>query len=120
MAKTRLPAHHQRLSGALDVKIYPKEFSVSNLIRSSIPDPVENASGRLLVAQGVKAVVDVRRLEQHISNLDYRKVRERRLMFTRLYNEARISEVPKRGISFTAMLTMLAHYKLIDDEKALQ
>ena len=88
-------------------------------MRSAVPDPVENASGKLLVAAGVKRAVDVRQIESQIAQIDYRRVRDHRELYSRLYNEARISEESGRGISFTAMLMMLSHYKLIDDEKAL-
>ncbi|KAL7424030.1 calcium channel protein [Cryptotrichosporon argae] len=108
-----------RLSGAFEVRIYPPEHSIGNIIRGSIPDPVANASGQLLVASGVRRAVDVRHVEAHIRQIDFREVRRRRHLYARLFNEARISEEPGRGISFTAMLMMLAHYKLIDDEKAL-
>ena len=79
-----------------------------------------NASGRLLTATGVKTAVDVTRLQEMISHIDYSQVRQRRQVFARLYNEARISEEPGKGIGFTAMLMLLAHYKLIEDEEALQ
>lgn len=95
-------------------------MTIRALLRSSIPDPVENAAGRLLVASGERYAVDVRRVESQVKGIDSAKVRERRRIFSRLYHEARISEEPGRGISFTSMLFMLAHYKLIDDEKALQ
>lgn len=88
-------------------------------MRASVPDPVANASGKLLVATGSRRAVDVRRVESIIRQIDFQKVRERRRTFERLYHEARISAEPGRGISFTNMLMMLAHYKLIDDEKAL-
>lgn len=95
---------------------YPVEFKIHNIIRHSRPDQVDNAS----VVRGVKHAVDIRRVAEQIAQIDYRRVRERRQLFSRLYNEARISEEPGKGISFTAMLMMLAHYKLIDDESALQ
>jgi hypothetical protein len=110
----------QRLTGVFEVRLYPTEFSVPNIVRACIPDPVENASGKILVATGVKRAVDVRRVENQLAQIDFDRVRERRQLFSRLYNEARISEEPGRGISFTAMLILLTHYKLIDDEKALQ
>ena len=110
----------QKLTGAFEVRLYPLEFSIPNIMRASVPDPVENASGKLLVATGHQRAVDVRRIEWHIAQIDYRRVREHRQLFARLYHEARISEDRGRGISFTAMLMMLSHYKLIDDEKALQ
>ncbi|WVQ96668.1 hypothetical protein IAU59_003774 [Kwoniella sp. CBS 9459] len=109
-----------RLTGVLEVRSYPVEFSIPNMVRHALPDPVDNATGKAYVVTGVKRAVDVRRVEAQIAQIDYRRVRERRQLFSRLYNEARISEEPNRGISFTAMLMMLAHYKLIDDEKALQ
>jgi hypothetical protein len=100
--------------------LYPREASVPNLIRWSIPDPVDRVAGKLLVVTGVKRAVDVRKVMSQIDQIDRKQVQQRRQLFTRLYNEARISEEPGRGISFTAMLVMLAHHKLIDDEKALQ
>ena len=102
------------------MRIYPAEYNLTNIVRASIPDPVENASGKLLVAGGVKQAVDVRRVEALIGQIDYDKVRKRRQTFARLFHEARISEEPGRGISFTAMLMMIAHYTLINDENALQ
>ncbi|WWD18487.1 hypothetical protein CI109_102939 [Kwoniella shandongensis] len=109
-----------RLSGAFEVRTYPIEVSIPNIMRSAIPDPMDNAAGKLLVATGVKRAVDVRKVEAQIAQIDYQQVRKRRQLFSRLYHEARITAEPARGISFTAMLMMLAHYKLIDDEKALQ
>lgn len=103
-----------------EVRPYPAEYSMRNLLRASIPDRVESASGRLLVVNGVRQAVDVRRVEGLVGQIDAQQVRERRNTFIRLYHEARISSEPGRGISFTSMMFMLAHYKLIDDEKALQ
>nr|XP_019045668.1 high-affinity cell membrane calcium channel [Kwoniella bestiolae CBS 10118]OCF24598.1 high-affinity cell membrane calcium channel [Kwoniella bestiolae CBS 10118] len=109
-----------RLTGVFEVRTYPIEYSIPNMIRNALPDPIDNASGKLFVATGVRRAVDIRRVEDQIAHIDYRQVRERRLLFSRLYSEAKISEENGRGISFTSMLMMLAHYKLIDDEKALQ
>jgi hypothetical protein len=72
-----------------------------------------------MVVTGTKRAVDVRKMEHLISQIDFVRVRERRQLFSKLFHEARLSEEPGRGISFTAMLLMLAHNKLIDDEKAL-
>ncbi|WWC88695.1 uncharacterized protein L201_003608 [Kwoniella dendrophila CBS 6074] len=109
-----------RLTGVFEVRTYPIEHSLPNMMRIAMPDPIDNATGKSFVASGVKRAVDIRRLENQIAHIDYRQVRERRHLFGRLYNEAKISEEDGRGISFTSMLMMLAHYKLIDDEKALQ
>jgi hypothetical protein len=100
--------------------MYPIGCSISNLVRSSIPDPVDNAAGRLTVAVGTRRAVDIRQVEAQLDRIDYQQVRERRRLYSRLYNEARLSEEPGKGISFNAMLVLLAHYKLIEDENALQ
>lgn len=109
----------KRLSGVFEIRMYQENHSITNIMRSSIPDPVANASGRLTVVTGAKRAIDLRRMERQISQIDYRLVRQRRQTFSRLYHEARLSEEPGRGISFTAMLLMLAQNLLIDDEKAL-
>ena len=109
----------QKLTGIWDVRLYPADCSIQNLMRAAVPDPVAKAAGKLLVVTGTKRAVDFRRIEAKIKTIDYDQVRKRRRVYTRLYHEARISEEPGRGISFTSMLMMLAHHKLIDDEKAL-
>jgi voltage-dependent calcium channel len=61
----------------------------------------------------------LQQLRNSIDRLPLAEIRERRRNFNILYEEAMIS-AESRGISFTAMLLMLAHYKFIDDNKALR
>ena len=63
--------------------------------------------------------IDLRLLRTSIDRLPVEEIRGRRRSFNILYEEAMIS-AEKRGISFTAMLLMLAHHKFIDDNKALR
>lgn len=104
-----------KLNGALEVRLYPTEFSVPNMMRAAVPDANSKE-----VIQGTSHSVDLRKVEDQISNIDYIHARARRRAYAKLYYEAKMSEEPGRGISFTNMLLMLAHYKLIDDEKALR
>ena len=64
--------------------------------------------------------VDRRILSAFFRQIDYSEVAKRRYTYNRLYQEALLSEEPGKGISFTNMLTLLAHYKLIHDGNALQ
>ena len=57
-------------------------------------------------------------LRNCIDVLPVDEIRERRRNYNILYEEA-ITSAGARGISFTSMLLMLAHYKFIDDNKAL-
>ncbi|ORX40063.1 Ion transport protein-domain-containing protein [Kockovaella imperatae] len=108
-----------RLRGIWEVRLYPVEYSIPNLMRGAVPDPVAKAAGRLLVVTGVRQAVDMGIVQSKIKQIDYAQVHDRRQTFARLFHEARITEEKGRGISFTNMLMMLAHYRLIDDEKAL-
>jgi hypothetical protein len=63
--------------------------------------------------------IDLHLLRNSIDRLPVEEIRERRRNYNILYEEAMVS-ADERGISFTAMLLMLAHYKFIDDNKALR
>ena len=63
--------------------------------------------------------INLTKLNGILSGLDNNKIRKRRTLYARMYNEAMISQEPGKGISFTNMLLMLAHHKLIEDREAL-
>ena len=58
-------------------------------------------------------------LNANLANVDIAKVKERKELYNKLFHEARISFEPGKGISFTNMLLLLAHHKLIVDTEAL-
>jgi hypothetical protein len=64
--------------------------------------------------------IDLMLLGKALGSIDQMKTKKAKDLYNRLYHEALISAEPGRGISFTDMLVLLAHYKLIDDDKALQ
>jgi hypothetical protein len=63
--------------------------------------------------------VNVNKLLMILDDIDYTAIRKRRMVYSRLYHEASISHQQGRGISFTNMLLLLAHHKLIVDRDAL-
>ena len=63
--------------------------------------------------------INLRSLNATLSAIDYAAVRKRRKLFNRLYQEAIITDQQGEGISFTNMLLLLAHHKLIVDNEAL-
>lgn len=103
------------LNGVFEVRLYPTEYTVPNLLRTCAPAS-ENAKG---IVHGAEHAVDLSKLRGAIAQIDYDTVRRRRRKFVRLFYEAKITEEP-RGISFTNMLQMLSHATLINDEDALQ
>lgn len=100
------------------MRIYPAEASVRNILeRAKNPDSATTTHDpRSLTVEGV----NITRLNGILDTIDYTQSRKRRAVFSRLYHEALVVEEPGKGISFTNMLLLLAHYKLIDDEKALK
>lgn len=63
--------------------------------------------------------IDSFSLEANVNSIDRATIKRRKNVYNRLYHEARISYEPGRGISFTNMLLLLAHHKIIVDNEAL-
>ncbi|KAL0565893.1 calcium channel protein [Marasmius crinis-equi] len=95
-----------KLSGVFEARIYPAEYSTPNILAAS-NDPS--------MGDGV----DVHKLKRILNTIDYAAIRKRKATYSRLYHEASISHQPGKGISFTDMLLLLAHHKLIVDHEAL-
>ncbi|WVO12615.1 hypothetical protein L204_100220 [Cryptococcus depauperatus] len=108
-----------RLTGVFEMRPYPIESSIPYIVRNSTINPAQSSS-ETNVVEGTLYTIDLGLVATQISQIDYKRVRERRELFSRLFYEARLTEEKGKGISFTSMLMMLAHYKLIDDEKALE
>ena len=105
----------QRLSGVFNVRLYAAENRVDALRQAASWDlSVKAPSARVVEGLDLEALDDI------LDSIDYDEVKRRKRIFNRLYQEALLTEEPGRGISFTNMLLMLAHYKLIDPAKSLQ
>ena len=102
------------MSGIFEVKIYPSEFSIPRIMAAS-KVPFNGDSWLEKIVGGY----DFNKTEGILSNLDRAAIKRRKNLYNRLYHEARISHEPGKGISFTNMLLLLAHHKLIVDKEAL-
>jgi hypothetical protein len=105
----------QRLGGVFEVRIYPSEYSIPNIMAACKETPDAEYAWPSKVIHGI----DFTKLEKVVGSIDYASVRKRRAIYSRLYHEASISHQQGRGISFTDMLLLLAHHKLIVDREAL-
>lgn len=99
-----------------EVRIYPTEYRVKNLLAEAKALDDADASNVSPHAPGL----DLSKLRAALTTLDPETIRQRRLLYNRLYHEARLSFEHGKGISFTNMLLMLAHNKLIADKDALR
>lgn len=67
------------------------------------------------VVQGI----DITKLKYTLDGINYTAVKKRKALYSRLLHEANVTHYSGNGISFTEMLLLLAHYKLIVDREAL-
>lgn len=114
LERQNFTAFFGKLSGIFEVRVYPAEYSVRNIL-SVCTDPLGQDAWSPRVVSGV----DLSKVEKILDGIDYNEIRKRRAIYCRLYHEATISHEPGLGISFTNMLTLLAHHKLIVDAEAL-
>ena len=63
--------------------------------------------------------LNIGKLQANVNVIDRAMIKPRKNLWNRLYHEARISYEIGKGISFTNMLLLLAHHKLIVDQEAL-
>ena len=99
-----------------EVRIYPAETSYKKLLararQLSPPDETSPTFSELGFS-----IVDLNRV---LNTIDYGQIRRRRAAYNRLYQEALAMAGPERGVPFNDMLILLAHHKIIDDERALK
>lgn len=103
----------QKLSGIFEVKIYPQEYNIPQIL-SRAKDSQRGDLDRSHTH--AVAGVDLDALDATLSHIDRVEIKRRKNLYNRLYHEARISG---KEISFTNMLFLLAHHKLIVDREAL-
>lgn len=63
--------------------------------------------------------IDVQKLQIAISDINISSTRRRREIYNKVVLEANYQSLNRDGLSFTDVLLLIAHNKLIDDEKAL-
>lgn len=102
------------MSGIFEVRIYPAEYSIHRIMAYS-KDPQGVDSWHEKIVGGY----DFNKVDGILSGVDRAAIKRRKNLYNRLYHEARISHEPGKGISFTNMLLLLAHHKLIVDREAL-
>ncbi|OCH86932.1 hypothetical protein OBBRIDRAFT_890152 [Obba rivulosa] len=104
-----------KLSGIFEVRIYPADFSVPRIMTRCKASDKDDS----LWAPGIVEGFDLIKLNETLDHIDRDAIKRRKNLYNRLFHEARISCEPGKGISFTNMLLLLAHHRLIDDREAL-
>lgn len=109
----------QELSGIFEMRIYDGDFTVNRLLEAcSTTD--RRVSELPIQGREQKPEVDLAKLNQCLAALPVEQIRRRRQRMNTFYEEVLVSSDPDRGIQFTSLLMILAHYKVINDNKSLR
>lgn len=100
------------------MRIYDGDFTVGRLIE----DCSKNRRMSELPVDGhePKVEIDLDKLNQRLAQLPIAEIRRRRQRMNTFYEEVIVSCDHDRGIAFNALLMILAHYKVINDNKSLR
>ncbi|KAF2094858.1 calcium channel-like protein subunit Cch1 [Rhizodiscina lignyota] len=116
--KEAFPRLLGELSGVWEMRVYDGDWTVARLIEDcSKPDRV---SAIPVEGQITSREIDLKKLNARLRELPVAEIRKRRARMNKFYEEVLVSSDPERGINFTAVLMILAHYKVINDNKSLR
>lgn len=101
------------------MRIYDGDFTIGRLIEDCSTSKRRESN---LPVQGHEqtAEIDLDKLNQRLALLPIDEIRRRRQRMNTFYEEVLVSSDPDRGISFNSLLMILAHYKVINDNKSLR
>ncbi|KAF4961949.1 hypothetical protein FSARC_9940 [Fusarium sarcochroum] len=119
ITKEAFPRLLGELSGVFQMRIYDPEDSVHSIL-DDIRNEVKLSHHSSIATTSGFSGIDLDKLNQRLRKIDSEKVRNQRRRYNIFYEEVLVSADPDRGISFTSVLMILAHYNIISDNKSLR
>lgn len=119
ISKEVFPRFLGELSGIFEMRIYDGDFTISSLIEDCRVGP-RRASQLPVHGESSSPEIDLGKLNRRLSELPVEEIRRRRARMNTFFEEVLVSADPDRGIAFNALLMILAHYKVITDNKSLK
>ena len=120
ISKDAFPRLLGELSGVFEMRIYNHEDSVCQILDDVRADNSPSARHLSIMTSGTYGGIDVEKLNQRLSQIDAARIKERRRRFNIFFEEVMVAADPDKGISFTTVLMILAHYNIINDSKSLR
>ncbi|KAI9710920.1 MAG: calcium channel protein [Bogoriella megaspora] len=119
ISKEVFPRFLGELSGIFEMRIYDGDFTIGRLVEDC---KIQHRESGLPLegAPGPPVEIDLNKLRERLARLPVAEIRRRRERMNQFYEEVLVSADPDRGISFNALLMILAHYKVINDNKSLR
>ncbi|KAF2221125.1 Ion transport protein-domain-containing protein, partial [Elsinoe ampelina] len=119
ISKQAFPRLLGELSGVFEMRIYDGDFTVTALMEDCKVDSHRMTMNSLETAHR-NPDIDIEKLNQRLSELPIYEIRQRRHRMNQFYEEVLVSADPDKGIEFNALLMILAHYKVINDNRSLR
>ncbi|KAF2842438.1 calcium channel-like protein subunit Cch1 [Patellaria atrata CBS 101060] len=116
--KDKFPRLLGELSGIFEMRIYDGDFTVRRIIEDCSAS--KRTSELPLDNHTEVTELDLKKLNRRLRELPIKEIRRRRARMNQFYEEVLVSADPDKGISFNALLMILAHYKVINDNKSLR
>jgi hypothetical protein len=101
------------------MRIYDGDFTVGRLIEQC-STTARRASNLPIPGREPTSEIDINRLNQCLAALPITEIRRRRRRMNMFCEEVLVSSDPDRGVQFTSLLMILAHHKVINDNKSLR
>ncbi|GAM41532.1 hypothetical protein TCE0_042f14721 [Talaromyces pinophilus] len=122
ITKEQFPRLLGELSGVFEMRIYDGNFTVGRILEKcrSGPNPRDSLVSFNPSERAGGNEVDIAKLARIIDQIPVEEIRARRKRLNIFYEEVLVSADPERGVSFSACLMILAHYKIIVDSKSLR
>jgi hypothetical protein len=101
------------------MRIYDGDFTVRNIIADCTSRPHR---AHPLGLDGPKdgTQIDLEKLNERLAEIPVEEIRRRRRRMNIFCEEVLVSADPDRGVEFNSLLMILAHYKVINDNKSLR
>ena len=119
ISKEQFPRLLGELSGVFEMRIYKQDDSVRRILEDIQSQPT---GGRITSMSSASAAtgVNLKALNKRLAEIDAKEVRKARARYNLFFEEVMVSADVDRGISFTTVLMILAHYNVISDNKSLK
>ncbi|KAF2667255.1 hypothetical protein BT63DRAFT_414848 [Microthyrium microscopicum] len=118
--KDKLPHLLRELSGVFEMRIYDGDFTVKRLMDDCAKSNRPTSYHTITHESPTDREIDLAKLNERLRALPILEIRRRRHRLNQFYEEVLVSSERDRGISFSQLLMILAHYKVINDNKSLR
>lgn len=119
ITKQAFPRLLGELSGVFEMRIYDGDFTVKAILEDCRVN-LNRMTTTSLETTRRSPEIDLDRLNNRLNEIPIYEIRRRRERMNHFYEEVLVSADPDKGIEFNSLLMILAHYKVINDNRSLR